>query len=126
MRELTTRQMALLREISTGASNQEIADIEGISVDTIKTRMRTLLRKLGARSRAHAVALAYQQGLLVSKGPEETLRRLMAARESNARMVLKLEELRAAQDKLLLERDRLRKQNHALGSMVPWSEVGTP
>ena len=41
-----------------GRSNGELAADLGISVATVKTHVSSVLAKLGARSRSHAVALA--------------------------------------------------------------------
>ena len=45
-------------------SNQQIADQLGISSFTVKNHVQKILRKLGARNRAHAVALAITHDLL--------------------------------------------------------------
>lgn len=61
---LTDVERALLQRISEGQTNAEIARKLYLSVDAIKTRCRVLFRKLGARDRAHAVALGLRGGLL--------------------------------------------------------------
>jgi DNA-binding CsgD family transcriptional regulator len=61
---LTPRELNLLRHLAAGFSEQEVAEWFGRSLNTIKARRRTLLRKLGARNRGHAVALGYEWRLL--------------------------------------------------------------
>jgi len=62
--QLTTRELQMLDQISNGQTNDEIAATLGLALDTVKTHMRRLYRKLGARDRPNAVALAYQRGIL--------------------------------------------------------------
>lgn len=63
-RSLTRREREVLSLIAAGADRQEIAAELTISGATVRTHVRNLLRKLGARNRAHAIALAMQHGLL--------------------------------------------------------------
>jgi len=53
---LTPRETEVLVLISDGLSNKEIARRLEISLHTVKFHIESLLRKLGARSRAEAVA----------------------------------------------------------------------
>ncbi|WP_167828781.1 helix-turn-helix transcriptional regulator, partial [Streptomyces sp. MZ04] len=52
--------------LAVGLSNAEIGRRLWLSLDGVKSRVRSLLRLLGAVDRAHAVALAWGQGLLGS------------------------------------------------------------
>jgi len=54
---VTERELQILRGMSDGYSNIEIAKQLFVSEDTVKTHARRLFRKLGAHDRAHAVAL---------------------------------------------------------------------
>ncbi|WP_214364953.1 LuxR C-terminal-related transcriptional regulator [Pseudonocardia sp. H11422] len=56
LQELTRREVQVLRHLSGGASNQEIADRLTLSVGTVKTHVKAVLRKLGAANRADAAA----------------------------------------------------------------------
>ncbi len=56
---LTEREREVLDAMRAGLSNRQISDELGISVATTKTHVSNLLAKLGARSRSHAVALAF-------------------------------------------------------------------
>lgn len=62
--EITERELDVLHGIADGWSNAEIGALLGITTDTAKTHLHRLYRKLGARSRAHAVALACRLGIL--------------------------------------------------------------
>jgi DNA-binding NarL/FixJ family response regulator len=61
---LTRRELEVLELIAGGLSNKEIAIRLCLSTETVKSHVRVLLPKLGANSRAHAVAIALRQGLL--------------------------------------------------------------
>lgn len=61
---LTARELQVLQLVAQGNDNPEIAKLLFLSLDTIKTHMAKLLRKLDARSRAQAVAVGYQRGIL--------------------------------------------------------------
>jgi DNA-binding NarL/FixJ family response regulator len=52
------REREVLTELTGGLDNRAIANQLCISEDTVKTHMKAIFRKLGARDRAHAVALA--------------------------------------------------------------------
>lgn len=53
---LTPREREVLEVLATGASNQDIADRLVLSVGTVKTHVKHVLGKLGARGRAQAIA----------------------------------------------------------------------
>ncbi|MGH8878552.1 MAG: response regulator transcription factor [Stackebrandtia sp.] len=61
---VSQRELQVLRAMSEGYSNAEIARRLYISEDTVKTHARRIYRKLGARDRAHAVAAAFRAGLV--------------------------------------------------------------
>jgi two-component system response regulator DegU len=64
---LTNREAQILNYISQGNSNKQIAYILDISEQTIKNHVSSILRKLNANDRAHAVALAMRNGWLVAE-----------------------------------------------------------
>jgi DNA-binding CsgD family transcriptional regulator len=61
---LTGREIHVLRCIAAGASNRRIADELFISLSTVATHIRSILRKTGAANRTEAVALGRRSGLL--------------------------------------------------------------
>ncbi|WP_162145943.1 response regulator transcription factor [Glycomyces tenuis] len=61
---LTQREFQVLAAMSEGKSNAEIGGDLFISEETVKTHAKRMYRKLDARDRAHAVAIAMRRGLL--------------------------------------------------------------
>jgi two-component system NarL family response regulator len=61
---LTPRELDVLRLVSRGRTNKEIAAAMFISEETVKSHMKGLFQKLGVHDRAEAVATALQRGLL--------------------------------------------------------------
>ena len=55
--ELTRRELEVLQHLADGESNAQIAARLYVSVETVKTHVKHLLRKLGAANRAEAVSL---------------------------------------------------------------------
>jgi LuxR family transcriptional regulator, maltose regulon positive regulatory protein len=66
MGTLSDRELAVLRLIAAGHSNQEIADALFLAVGTVKKHTHNIYGKLGVRSRTAAVRAAGEQGLLGS------------------------------------------------------------
>lgn len=66
---LTPRERAVLVLMATGLSNQQISEEWVISEATVKTHVNRILAKTGARDRAAAVVMAYQNGLVRVNGP---------------------------------------------------------
>lgn len=61
---LTDRELDVLRLLDTGASNREIARTLFVTEATVKTHLVHLFSKLGVESRAKAVTLARETGLI--------------------------------------------------------------
>lgn len=61
---LTNREQEILRELSTGKTNKEIARGLFISERTVKFHVSSILRKLGVSNRTEAVKTAVQRGLI--------------------------------------------------------------
>ncbi|CAN7506364.1 response regulator [Duganella sp. LjRoot269] len=59
---LSKRELEVLRYVADGNSNRRVADRLGLSEDTIKAHMKTILHKLDARDRTHAVTIAMHRG----------------------------------------------------------------
>jgi DNA-binding NarL/FixJ family response regulator len=66
--KLTPREMEVLRMLANGMGQDEIARQLFISRKTVATHIEHVLSKLGVRTRAQAVALAYREDLVVSVG----------------------------------------------------------
>ena len=64
LERLTERETEILREISLGRSNAEIASGLCIGETTVKTHVSRVLAKLGLASRSQAVVFAYEVGLV--------------------------------------------------------------
>lgn len=61
---VTPRELEVLQLLADGNSTEEAAGVLDRSPATIKTHMRSVFKKLGARHRAHAVAEAFRLGLI--------------------------------------------------------------
>lgn len=61
---LPLREMQCLMGLARGLSTIEIGKELYLSPHSIKTYLSRLYRRIGARSQAHAVAIAYERGLL--------------------------------------------------------------
>jgi DNA-binding NarL/FixJ family response regulator len=61
--DLTHREVEVLRLISHGLNNQEIAKSLFLSEATVKTHVNNILAKTELRDRAQAVAYAFRYGL---------------------------------------------------------------
>jgi len=63
VRDLTERELAVLRCVASGQSNKVIARNLSITEGTVKVHVKHLLKKLGFRSRVEAAVWASEQGL---------------------------------------------------------------
>lgn len=61
---LTTRELEVLRQVTTGGANKIIAERLYISEETVKNHVKAILEKLAARDRTHAVAIALKRGII--------------------------------------------------------------
>ena len=59
---LSDRELSVLRLVATGHTNKRIADILCVSEDAIKARLKSIMTKLGALDRTHAVTIARHRG----------------------------------------------------------------
>ena len=61
---LTPRQIEVLHLVAEGKTNLQIARELHLARPTAEAHVLRLLKRIGAVSRAHAVALGYQRGIL--------------------------------------------------------------
>lgn len=61
---ITARELAVLRLVSLGKGTSEIAKLLGIGEETVRSHLKKVQAKLGARNRAHAAADAVRQQLI--------------------------------------------------------------
>ncbi len=61
---LSDREVDVLRRVATGNSNKIIASQLNVSEATVKGHMKSILSKLGANDRTHAVTIAMKRGFL--------------------------------------------------------------
>jgi two-component system, NarL family, nitrate/nitrite response regulator NarL len=79
--DLTVREREVLTLLAQGRDPSGIADSLVISPKTVASHLQRIIAKLGVHSRAQAVAVAYQSGLLTpSAEEEEDVERAAAAR----------------------------------------------
>ena len=64
VRELSGREIEVLRLVADGKSNKEIGEHLGLSALTVKSHLARIARKLGTGDRAEMVALAMRAGVI--------------------------------------------------------------
>jgi DNA-binding NarL/FixJ family response regulator len=60
---LTLQEMRVLELLPRGLGNRAIGEEMGVSEETVKTHVRNAIRKLGAKDRVEAAAIALREGL---------------------------------------------------------------
>lgn len=61
---LNARELDVLRLAALGNGNRAISDALNLSEETVKSRMKSILAKLSASDRTHAVSIAIRRGFL--------------------------------------------------------------
>jgi DNA-binding NarL/FixJ family response regulator len=71
---LSGRELEILKRISDGLTNSEIGDALGISLQTVKNHVTSILRKMAVSDRTQAVVLALRSGWIpiTEPGPDPT------------------------------------------------------
>lgn len=68
---LTERELMVLKLVARGESNAEIAESLSISINTVKSHLKSILEKLQLANRTQAAAYAVDRGLACPPGREE-------------------------------------------------------
>jgi len=63
--EFTSRELEIIRELQTGDSNTEIAGRLGISAETVKSHIRSMLQKTGFHTRTELALEARSLGIVI-------------------------------------------------------------
>jgi DNA-binding NarL/FixJ family response regulator len=61
---LTPAEINVLRLIAAGNTNKQIADQLSITEETVKSRVKSILSKLGANDRTHAATIGVKRGII--------------------------------------------------------------
>jgi DNA-binding NarL/FixJ family response regulator len=61
---LTGREVAILRLVSIGKANKQVASELGLSEETVKGHLKSVFAKLGVADRTHAVTVAARRGII--------------------------------------------------------------
>ncbi len=61
---LTPAEIAVLRLIAAGKANKQVADQLSITEETVKSRVKSILSKLGANDRTHAAMIGLKRGII--------------------------------------------------------------
>lgn len=67
---LTPREVEVLALIARGHGNKEVADVLGTAAGTVKAHVQSILSKLGANDRTHAVTIALRRGIIHLHSPD--------------------------------------------------------
>ena len=67
---LTPREVEVLSLIARGFGNKEVADVLGTAPGTVKAHVQSILSKLGASDRTHAVTIALRRGIIHLHSPD--------------------------------------------------------
>ncbi|WP_199429125.1 LuxR C-terminal-related transcriptional regulator [Qaidamihabitans albus] len=67
---LSRREYQVLQLVAEGLENSAIAKVLYLSVETVRTHVKSILRKLSARDRTHAVTTAFRSGILIARADD--------------------------------------------------------
>jgi DNA-binding CsgD family transcriptional regulator len=60
--QLSPREREIMHLMAEGMTAEAIGDKISVSVETVRTHVRNVIRKLQARTRVHAIAIALERG----------------------------------------------------------------
>jgi DNA-binding NarL/FixJ family response regulator len=66
---LSPRERQIMHHMAVGETAEQIGTSLGVSVETVRTHVRNVIRKLSARNRVHAIALALERGEIALDAP---------------------------------------------------------
>lgn len=69
--QLSPREREVMHHMAEGLTADGVGEQLGVSVETVRTHVRNAIRKLRARNRVHAIALALERGEIALDGPPE-------------------------------------------------------
>src|SRR3954468_23452569 len=67
---LTPREVEVLTLVARGFGNREVGDLLGTAAGTVKAHVQSILSKLGAKDRTHAVTLGLRRGIIHLQSPD--------------------------------------------------------
>lgn len=67
---LTPREVEVLSLVARGFGNKEVGDVLGTAPGTVKAHVQSILSKLGAKDRTHAVTIALRRGIIHLHSPD--------------------------------------------------------
>jgi len=67
--QLDPLERHILELLATGLSTTEVSERTGVPVDQVRTHTRTVIRKLGARSKLEALIIAIRHEIIRPTGP---------------------------------------------------------
>ena len=67
---LTPREIEVLSLVARGFGNKEVGDVLGTAAGTVKAHVQSILSKLDAKDRTHAVTIALRRGIIHLHSPE--------------------------------------------------------
>jgi DNA-binding NarL/FixJ family response regulator len=66
---LSPREREIVHHMAVGQTAEQIGSELGVSIETVRTHVRNVIRKLQARNRVHAIALALERGEIALDAP---------------------------------------------------------
>lgn len=69
--QLSPRECEVMHLMAEGRTAEGVGDELGVSVETVRTHVRNAIRKLQARNRVHAIALALERGEIALERPPD-------------------------------------------------------
>jgi two-component system, NarL family, response regulator DevR len=119
---LTAREQEILALMMQGADNRTVAERLSISYATVRTHVRSILAKLGARSQLEAVAKATQWGFHAGRLSRQfTWVRSRVARRRKKMLLLKRQELSRSSPGQIEEHSQGKHYRLAAGAITPVS-----